>query len=449
MGADEAGGAGDEDGYGLQGSAIIRQSGPANPCDTLPTCMRVGALVGRGRRLLERLSRRIRRVESRLVTMAPSPGAGKPATEPVGRALLSYILDPYLLAPGRPEPHSHTHFWESREIGQVLNDLGFELDVVHWTNRTFTPQHPYDLFVDVRLNLERLAPALGPACLKVMHIETAHCGFYNPAQHRRLAELEARRGIRLAPYKLLEPNRAIEHADAATILGNRATQATYAHAGKPLWPVPISQPFLYPWPDGKDFAAARRRFLWFGSGGLLHKGLDRVLEVFAALPDLELTVLGPVDREPEFERAFHRELYETANIHTRGWIDVASAEFLAIAHRHLALVYPSCSEGQNGGAVTCMHAGLIPVLSRESGVDLDPEYGVELQFCTHEEIRDRVLELARRPPDELAAKSRCAWEWVRAHHTRERFSLAYRQSLLEILERFRPALAGKIRERGA
>ncbi|MDQ1347726.1 MAG: hypothetical protein QG573_1099, partial [Acidobacteriota bacterium] len=63
--------------------------------------------------------------------------------------------------------------------------------------------------------------------------------------------------------------------------------------------------------------------------------------------------------------------------------------------------------------------------------------------------RDRVLELARRPPDELAAKSRCAWEWVRAHHTRERFSLAYRQSLLEILERFRPALAGKIRERGA
>jgi len=405
--------------------------------------MRLGALVGRGRRLLERLSRRIRRVESRVVTMMPPPLTGAP----VGRALLSYILDPYLTAPDLPEPHSHTHFWESREIGRILTDLGFELDVVHWTNRTFTPRRSYDLFVDVRLNLERLGPRLGPDCLKVMHIETAHCDFYNPAQRRRLAELEARRGIRLAPYKLLEPNRAIEHSDAATILGNGATQATYAHAGKPLWPVPISQPFRYPWPEGKDFASARRRFLWFGSGGLLHKGLDRVLEVFAALPDLELTVLGPVDREPEFERAFHRELYATANIHTHGWIDVASPEFLAIARRHLALVYPSCSEGQNGGAVTCMHAGLIPVLSRESGIDLDPEYGVELQFCTLEEIRERVLELTRRPAEELEAMSRSAWEWVRAHHTRELFSRTYRQSLLEILERFRPALARVIFER--
>ena len=411
--------------------------------------MRGSALAGRGRRFFERLSRRIRRVESRVVSLAPPPLAGQPASRPVGRALLSYILDPFLLPEGSPEPHSHTHFWESREIGRLLVAAGFELDVIHWTNRSFLPERPYDLFIDVRLNLERLGPLLGPDCLKLMHIETAHCDFYNPAQRRRLAELAERRGFRLAPYKLLEPNGAIEHAHAATILGNRATQATYAHAGKPLWPVPISQPFLYPFPPAKDYLEARRRFLWFGSGGLLHKGLDRVLEVFAALPDLELTVLGPIDREPEFERAFHRELYRTPNIHTHGWIDVASPEFLAIAHRHLALVYPSCSEGQNGGAVTCMHAGLIPLLSRESGIDLDAEYGVELVSSSLEEIRGRVLELAARPPADLEAMSRSAWEWVRAHHTREQFSRVYRSSVLEILERFRPALARSVRERGA
>jgi len=421
-------------------------------------CMRESALAGRGRRFFERLSRRIRRVESRMISIASDPpvarigrvsAVGANAGRPPGRALLSYILDPYLLAPGRPEPHSHTHFWESREIGRILVDLGFELDVIHWTNRTFLPHRPYELCVDVRLNLERLAPLLGARCLKLMHIETAHGDFHNPAQRRRLAELEARRGIRLAPYKLLEPNRAIEHADAATILGNRVTQATYAHAGKPLWPVPISQPFLYPWQEGKDFAAARRRFLWFGSGGLLHKGLDRVLEVFAALPDFELTVLGPVDREPEFARAFRRELYETPNIRTHGWIDVARPEFLEVARRHLALVYPSCSEGQNGGAVTCMHAGLIPVLSRESGVDLAPDYGLELATSSVGEIRGRVLDLAGRPAEDLAAMSRNAWEWVRAHHTREEFSRVYRRSVLEILERFRPARAPAAGERRA
>jgi hypothetical protein len=409
--------------------------------------MRGSALVGRGRRFLERWSRRIRRVESRVVTLTPPPGTGEPAEAPVGRALLSYILDPFLLPPGAAEPHSHTHFWESREIGRILVSAGFEVDVIHWTNRTFLPRGRYDLFVDVRLNLERIGPLLGPDCLKLMHIETAHCGFYNPAQERRLAELEARRGIRLAPYKMLEPNRAIEHADAATILGNRATQATYDHAGKPLFPVPISQPFLYPFPDDKDFAAARRRFLWFGSGGLLHKGLDRVLEAFAGMPELELTVLGPIDREPAFARAFQRELYGTRNIRTHGWIDVASADFLEIARRHLALVYPSCSEGQNGGAITCMHAGLIPMLSRESGVDLDPAYGIELASSSVEEIRACVLELAARPPEELETMSRNAWHWVRTHHTRERFTAGYREALLGILDRFRPALARAVRER--
>lgn len=407
--------------------------------------MRVTALAGRGRRFLERWGRRFRGVERRAVTLSPDPASGPP----VGRALLSYILDPYLLSPGRNEPHSHTHFWESREIGRLLVEAGFELDVIHWTNRTFRPERRYDLFVDVRLNLERLGPALGPDCLKLMHIETAHCDFYNPAQRRRLEELEARRGLRLAPYKMLEPNRAIEHADAATILGNRATQATYAHAGKPLFPVPISQPFLYPLPEDKEFATARRRFVWFGSGGLLHKGLDRVLEVFAGLPDLELTVLGPIDREPEFERAFAEELYRTPNIRTHGWIDVSSPEFLAIARRHLALVYPSCSEGQNGGAITCMHAGLIPVLSRESGVDLEPSYGIELETSSIEEIRARVRELAARPPGELATLSRNAWTWVRAHHTRERFSAGYRAALREILARFRPELSRRVNERRA
>ena len=54
-----------------------------------------------------------------------------------------------------------------------------------------------------------------------------------------------------------------------------------------------------------------------------------------------------------------------------------------------------------------------------------------------------------RPAADLEAMSRAGWEWVRAHHTREQFSRGYRQSMLEILERFRPALARKASERGA
>jgi glycosyltransferase involved in cell wall biosynthesis len=177
---------------------------------------------------------------------------------------------------------------------------------------------------------------------------------------------------------------------------------------------------------------------------MVHKGLDLVLEAFAGMPELELVVAGPVEREREFERAFATELYRTPNIRSLGWLDVAGPGFLELARGTLGLVYPSCSEGQNGGTVTCMHAGLIPLVTRETGVDVTSEYGVLLGEPTVEGIRAAVRALAGRPAAELAAMARAAWRYARAHHTRERFVTVYRQRVLEILTRFRPELAARL-----
>jgi hypothetical protein len=400
--------------------------------------MRWQSLPDRVRRTLARQLRRLSGVEERVVRL-PAHGGGARA-----RALFSYIVDPFLLPAGAELPISHTNFWESWTMARTLADLGFEVDAIHWTNRRFVPASPYDLFVDVRRNLERLAPRVGPGCLKVMHCETAHPGFYNPAQAARRAALERRRGIRLPPFKTLEESRGIEVADCATLLGNEATQATWRIAGKPLYPVPISQPVLYPFPEDKDFDAARRRFVWFGSGGMVHKGLDLVLDAFAGRPDLHLTVIGPVERERAFEAAYARELYRTPNIETAGWVDVASPRFTALARRALALVYPSCSEGQNGGTVTCLHAGLLAVVTREVGVDVDPAFGTVLSEPSVEAIRAAAADLAGRPAAELEMMARAAWNFARTHHTRERFAAVYRQRILEILERFRPALRARL-----
>ena len=140
------------------------------------------------------------------------------------------------------------------------------------------------------------------------------------------------------PRKMLEPNRAIESADCATLLGNEFTMGTYAFAGKPLYTIPISQPFPYDWPADRDLERARRRFIWFGSGGLVHKGLDLTLEAFAGLPDHHLTVFGPVDRERDFERSYARELYRTPNIHTIGWVDIAGRRFRDVTASSIGLV---------------------------------------------------------------------------------------------------------------
>ena len=381
------------------------------------------------RRISTKWWRRARRVDHKVATLKPQ-GPSR------GRVLFSYILDPFLLPEGQEVPYSHTHFWESMTMGRTFQELGFQVDAISWVNEKFVPSGSYDYFIDVRKNLERLAPSL-PNATKILHIDTAHYTFHNPAQEQRLKDLEARRGLQIRPQKMLPENRAIESADLATVLGNEFTQETYTFAGKPLHRIPISVPFTYAWPAGKDFDAVRRNFLWFGSGGLVHKGLDLVLEAFAEMPEFHLTVCGPIRREKDFERAYFRELYETPNIHTEGWVDVGGERFLEIARQCVGLVYPSCSEGGGGSALTCMHAGLIPVVNREVSIDVDSTRGICLAGTSVTEIQQAVQDVSERSAEELEGLARNAWEYVRQHHTKETFREGYRdfvQSLISEVE---------------
>ena len=154
----------------------------------------------------------------------------------------------------------------------------------------------------------------------------------------------------------------------------------------------------------------------------MHKGLDLVLEVFSEMPECHLTVCGPLDSpsENEFRQAFYRELYETPNIDTVGWVDVSSQTFVDIANSCCALIYPSCSEGQAGSVITSLQAGIIPLVSYESGVNVD-DFGVILANCSYAGIRDVIQEFSLKSDDELADMSRKAYEYARENHSRERY----------------------------
>jgi glycosyltransferase involved in cell wall biosynthesis len=367
----------------------------------------------------------------------------KPSTNSKGNILLSYCQDFFLSPPGQVLPtNTHSQHWESLLMGRTFLDLGYSVDVIHWQNRSFYPMKNYNVLIDVRWNLQRLAPLVGKDCLKIQHIDVCHILYQNAAESRRLLDVQQRRGFTLQPRRFELPNLAIEHADCATVLGNKFTLDTFRYAKKPLYPVPIIPSASYPWPEGKDFGACRNRFLWFGSGGLVRKGLDLVLEAFAAMPDFHLTVCGPVCGDEDFERAYHTELYETANIETVGWVDIDGSAFRDICRNSIAMIYPSCAEGQCGGVVTCMHAGLIPVLSYESGVDVH-DFGMILPDCSIQEIQNAVRRVSTFPARQLEQMARGAWEYARTNHTKEKFAQEYRKAVEHILATAAGKAAGR------
>ena len=356
----------------------------------------------------------------------------KPETKPKGNVLLSYTINPFLLKNGELFNNAHTCDWECCHIAKTFLKLRYCVDVIKYDNHKFIPKKDYSFFIDELTNMERIAPLLNKDCVKILHCVWAHWLFNNTAQYQRHLGLRKRRGVALKPRRLLKPNLGIEYSDYATILGNKFTINTYDYAQKPIYRIPISTQVLHPWPKDKDFENCKNHFLWFGSSGLVHKGLDLVLEAFAGMTDYHLYICGPVQKEKDFEKVYYKELYEAPNIHTVGWVDVGGPEFLEITSKCIGLIYPSCSEGQSGTVVTCLHAGLIPILSYESGVDVH-DFGVILKDCSIEEIKNSIRMVSGRSIEELKRMSRKAREFARANHTREKFAEEYRNVIDKII----------------
>jgi glycosyltransferase involved in cell wall biosynthesis len=368
-----------------------------------------------------------RRLERQVVSLRPAGPA-------CGNVLFSYRIEGFLLPREHPVLKTHTNYWRSLQMAQTFLDLGYAVDVIDFRNDRFEPAKDYSVLVDVRHNLERLAPLLGPHCTRIFHIDTAHILHHNAGEAARLVALQQRKGVTLQPWRWERPNLGIEFADCATasVAEGEFAISTFRYAGKPIYTVPVPVAHQFDWPSHKDWQECRRRFLWFGSGGLVHKGLDLTLDAFAGLPDCHLTVCAPVQQEKSFEQAYWTELYKTPNIHTAGWVESGADQFRQIAHSCAGLVFPSVSESCSASTLECMHAALLPIISRETGVPVHG-FGFMMANSSVEEIQRTVRLVSELPASELEARCRRAWEFARANHTRERFAAVYREIIGAIL----------------
>ena len=349
----------------------------------------------------------------------------KPKTKSKGNVLISYITSPFISQNKSLISMSHTNIWECYNIVKTFLEYGYSVDVIDWYNNNFIPKKNYKVFIDIHSNLERISPLLNKDCKKVLHITGCHWLYQNKMEYERLLELQKRRKVTLQPRRIAKPSLGIEYADYATILGNEFTISTFSYIKKPIYQIPISSVITYDFYEDKDYNKCRKNYLWLGSTGAILRGLDLLLEAFVQMPDYNLTICGPIINEIDFRDAFYSELFNSPNIKTLGWVDVGSTEFSEVIENCIALVYPSFSEGCASSVITCMHAGLIPVVSRHSGVNV-ADFGFIIDNPSVKEIKEKVKKLSSLGKKELEERSRRVWEYARKNHTREKFAEEYR-----------------------
>lgn len=354
------------------------------------------------------------------------------------RALVIFSIEalPYFLK-GKldqfPNMTHHSRYWESAEIARLLTAWGYRVDYFHSKGHPNIEWNKYDLVIDCLNNLKD-APAVRGQ-IKVYYSCGIHWITWNLAELNRTRMFHERTGIVVPTNRQLAPSASDEHADFMTYYGTDLQIQSF-HPKPEKVQLNISSVFV-PVPKKKNIAKARNKFLWLGGGGMLHKGMDLILEAFAKMPQAHLCIAGDLEGELEFWGWAKTVLASHENIHYLGFMDVTSRPFEEIANECIGVIYASGAEGGPGSVAQALHFGLIPIVTPSSLVRAEV-LGYLINGSTDTEIIQSAIERVKLvinlPEHELRQKSDAARAFALRYHTRPAYTESF-EILLEKIDR--------------
>lgn len=336
------------------------------------------------------------------------------------RALLVYLVDPFLPRNHKEMNNWHTNWMQNRDIAELLDQRGFIVDVLNWNDMSTEPEFEYELMLGMGIASGRIAKLLPDQTSKIYISTGSEKSFNNSQEMSRIHAVKKRRGYELIPRRMVRfDTENLKFFDAVVCLGNQFIADTYRPFHDHIFYLNNyafdNLNFLE-----RNFQEVGSNYMYMASGGQLHKGLDLLLEVFSRHPELNLFVCGPYQTEKDFMQCYKEELFNMANIHPMGWQDVNSAAFLNITRKCAFTILPSCAEGQVGSIIMGMYTGLIPVVSKACGIDAE-DFGVVLPDCELHTIEKTIKSLSSNSPEWLAGKSRRVREVALKDYNRDVF----------------------------
>lgn len=346
--------------------------------------------------------------------------------------LISYIQDPFFTKKNNQIHQSNS---QVLVIAEVLNQLKYNVDVIDYRAHQLKLKKQYDLVIDICISdgIAVYENNLKENFKKIAYLTGSESTFANKAELTRIHDVYLRRGKRLQPRRQAPlVSKAIENCDLVILFGNETVLSTYRdfHFKKYLLIPNTGYDFKYPYTFEKKQQDA---FLFLGSSGCVHKGLDILLEVFSENPSIgTLYVCGCYEREKDFLDEYYMELYKTDNIHPIGFIDIFSDKFKQLYEKCTFTVLPSCAEGCAGSLTTCMSAGLIPICSKICGFEEDEV--IILPDCSKDTVLKTLIYAKEMRPEELIEKSRKMVELTKTKYSIKNYTSLIKKSLGEIID---------------
>ncbi len=351
------------------------------------------------------------------------------------RALVIYVSTsiPYYMSGNVyacPIIDSHAMYWESAEIVNVLVNHGFVVDFIN----CFKPipeiaWEKYKLVVDEGNNLIN-APDV-PGQVRAFYCTGLPWDFHNAAELRRHKEFYERNGVLLNPQRIVRPNFSDQKSNYIFCFAYKEWMELFS-------PIPVRQPITTSVtfvPDKIERDYSKREFLWLGSHGPIHKGLDLLVEAFRELPGVRLNVFGPITADLLFFSWLVKEIRANPNIVFHDTATISDIHFQSVVKNCVAHIFPSCSEGGAGSVAQTSHFGLVPVVTHTANA-LSGQLGFTIRSLDTRqiiiEIQEHVRNILELSEIEIAQKSDSLIEFARKTHTREVYSRLFTEFVRQL-----------------
>jgi hypothetical protein len=315
-----------------------------------------------------------------------------------GHALLMYISHPFFMNEKDPAFRSHINIPCSIMIVKVLNEIGYSVDAINWKDRKFNTKKQYDIVIGIGEAFDYEKDYFINSRIKIYYATGLHWLTETYSIYQRHFNLKNRKKVTLIPRRLNEPYFSPEKSDIIFSVQNEYTNNSYSHLNKPIYYVAPSVSLDFPTSIENIKKKNTNTFLWLSGGGMVLKGLDIVLDAFFEMHDFKLKVCANVSSEKDFEQLYFKELYETKNIQTYGFVDIGSEKFRNIASECIAVIFPYPEGEISGSLINSMYYGLIP-------------------DGTVEGIKKVLVKFGELTDQEIMGKSAKTLEYVQKYHS--------------------------------
>lgn len=284
--------------------------------------------------------------------------------------LISYIVYPLRFR----KSDGHNNQLEIKTIADVFKNLNYNVDVVFYSSNEKINYEKYDLifgfgkpFINSTISKKKLK--------RIFYATGSHPDFQNTQTKKRADEAFQKTGL-----MMLDSCRFVKEyykeqysiADAIILLGSEFTKKTYNNISSKIFTInTFFNPNLSTLKNNELIdEQTKKSFLYFTSNGAIHRGLDILLEFFEQNEQYNLYISSNLSKEKEFLN-FYAPKLSRKNIHYLGYNSIFSKDFEKLVNRCAFSILPSSSEGQSTSITNLSACGLIPLISKECGFDLE------------------------------------------------------------------------------